>query len=401
MRTCFIHVGTHKTGTTSLQVLLNRHHTDLDNHQYLYPRTGRPPEAPDGHHNIAWEISSDSRFQRKHGAIDDLVDEILAASHNVILSSEDFECSIHHPAHFRQFIRRLQACHLAVKIVVYFRNHFDYTQSLYLEMLKFGVVKSFNEFVNEILDDGQFRWRDWIFPFCYTNLLTRLRAIEDIEVIARSYDRPKGGSVIVDCLSVFGLVSDTLGMDTSLRVNVRSNLVDAVGLFYESRKGTPMDGVEHYIIESLFRPLGDRRVDISEESKIRIVERFHDDMLPMDGIAEFDDANSPDVHLDPIEESLLMERVFSSDLPDQIATIARVFRTEHEIAPNERDLFAATCDSLTLERDHLIERCNTLVAQRDELAGECQALRNERQAILRSLSWKLTAPLRGMRSALR
>lgn len=64
IRTCFVHIGTHKTGTTSLQVALNRHCTELDGQYYLYPRTGRPTMAPDGHHNIAWEIAGDWRFQR-------------------------------------------------------------------------------------------------------------------------------------------------------------------------------------------------------------------------------------------------------------------------------------------------------------------------------------------------
>jgi len=276
-----------------------------------------------------------------HGTIDDLTTEIMAVPHHVILSSEDFECSIHHPERFQQFIRRLQACHLDVKIVIYFRNQVDYAQSLYLTMLQFGIVESFNEFVNDILDDGYFRWRDWTFSFCYRSLLTRLQAIEGVEVIVRSYDRPKDGSLIVDCLSVFGLVPDMLGIDTTVRANLRPNIVDAVGLFCTNRKGSSLDDVEKQVIGAMFGPLKDKRVGISTESKLRIVAKFRDakdDILPGEGSAASDEAkaNGPDVYLDRIEEALTMEGVFSSLLPDQIASLARAFRSGHDVALSER-----------------------------------------------------------------
>src|SRR5215203_3005331 len=93
-RRCFLHIGTHKTGSTSLQVLLYAHPTVLQAHGCLYPKTGRSPDSPAGHHDIAWEISGDARHQRAYGTIDDLAVEIASVPHDIILSSEDFECSI-------------------------------------------------------------------------------------------------------------------------------------------------------------------------------------------------------------------------------------------------------------------------------------------------------------------
>jgi hypothetical protein len=90
MRQCFIHVGTHKTGTTSLQRALSRHQETLRSRRYLYPRTSRPPQAPDGHHNVALEISGDRRFRSEYGTLEDLIAEIQGArDHHILLSSED------------------------------------------------------------------------------------------------------------------------------------------------------------------------------------------------------------------------------------------------------------------------------------------------------------------------
>lgn len=347
MRACFIHIGTHKTGTTSLQVTLNRHHSDLETLGYVYPRTGRPPEAPDGHHNIAWEIADDRRFQKKYGTLDDLITEVRRVPHNVILSREDFECSIHHRERFQEFIRRLQSCQLAVKIVVYFRNRVDYSQRLYLTMLNFGIVESSNQFLEEILRSGQFRWRDWIFPFCYKDLLTRLQAIKEIDVIVRSYDRPNDRSLIVDYLSIFGLDPTEVGIDTNIRTNVRSDIMNSVRLFCQNRKGAPLDRNEDQIIASLFAPLKDKSLDISNRSKRRIVERFRDSNEYV--ALRYEDVEflkHPDVSLDRVDETLWMETVFSSDLQHQIDGMATTFRAEHDVIVRGRDQLSVECHRL-------------------------------------------------------
>src|ERR1044072_876913 len=114
MRRCFLHLGTHKTGTTSLQALLNESYLKLRELGYLYPRAGRPPEVPFGHHNIAWEISGDRGFRAENGGIEDLLAEIKGVPHDVIISSEDFECSLGRDGALPEFIRQLQTCGLHV-----------------------------------------------------------------------------------------------------------------------------------------------------------------------------------------------------------------------------------------------------------------------------------------------
>jgi hypothetical protein len=163
MRTCVVHIGTHKTGTTSLQMASSRHSADLQRHNYLYPRTGRPPGAADGHHHIARELSGDRRFRPEYGAAADLLAEVRDSYQDVILSSEDFECSVLDPCGFEAFVRLLRANHFAIRVIVYLRNQVDYAQSLYQTMLPFGVPDSFGAFLGKILEDGRFCWQEWVF----------------------------------------------------------------------------------------------------------------------------------------------------------------------------------------------------------------------------------------------
>src|SRR5204862_1632178 len=72
-RELLLHVGTHKTGTTSLQVTLADLSADLAARGILYPETGR---VGAGHHNIAWGLVGDRRFDRGVGYLDELADEI-------------------------------------------------------------------------------------------------------------------------------------------------------------------------------------------------------------------------------------------------------------------------------------------------------------------------------------
>jgi len=55
-KTLFVHIGTHKTGTTSIQNFLRNHATSLNECGVFVPKSGTLDENS-GHHNIAWEMS--------------------------------------------------------------------------------------------------------------------------------------------------------------------------------------------------------------------------------------------------------------------------------------------------------------------------------------------------------
>jgi hypothetical protein len=323
-----VHIGTHRTATTSLQRTFSRHSEDLESHHCIYPRAGRPPEAPYGHHNIAWELSGDRRFRPGPGSIADLLAEIRDSCHDVLLSSEDFHCSVFDADGFEAFVRLLRANQLAVRVVVYLRNQVDYVQSLYPTLLLFDLPDTFDEFLRTILEDGRFCWKEWMFPICYRSLLTRLEAIEDMTVEVRSYDRPAHGSVIGDFFSILGLNPEALGVDSSVRSNGRDDLPRSAKLFCQNGKGTPLDGLEQRIVDCLCDSIETRPLRMSAASGFRIADRFRESneyVRSRYGI-DLTSAAETAAKMGELDAASTLEAIFSARFRRSVEGLANLFR---------------------------------------------------------------------------
>lgn len=147
MKRIFLHIGTHKTGTTSIQKFLANAENHLREDGILYPQSGRPNvehEAKYGHHVLAWAI----RKKKGVNHLDDwkrVIDEIdTAKEQTVVLSSEDFEtCTKEQIAHIGVLLESFE-----VHIVLFLRNPLDFLVSAYKQNIKSGkTAESFDEFV--------------------------------------------------------------------------------------------------------------------------------------------------------------------------------------------------------------------------------------------------------------
>jgi hypothetical protein len=319
MRRCFIHIGTHKTGTTSLQHTLSTHSHELEGFGYCYPRSGRPQMAPHGHHNIAWEISNDERFSQEVGSIDDLLTELADLPYDVILSSEDFECSAHHSEQFSLFVERLKRCRFDVKFIVYFRNQIEYAESLYLTMLLFELNTPYRKYIDEILESGKFCWRSWIFPFDYDEFLTRLRSIDGVELVVRSYDALEKGALVSNFLSILGLHSNGPDIIERIWLNERCSTTETVAAFYRNCVRRPLLASEQVALASLFRSAGSR-VEMNDQSKLDLIEKFDDSnrrLFIAYGIPEFEYMRPKRIRTES-SKGMSMEDIFSSGLRDAV-----------------------------------------------------------------------------------
>jgi hypothetical protein len=66
MKKIYIHCGFHKTGSTAVQIALSQNAERLRTEGYLYAHTGLVGDRMrQGHHNIAWELAGDRRFDRR------------------------------------------------------------------------------------------------------------------------------------------------------------------------------------------------------------------------------------------------------------------------------------------------------------------------------------------------
>jgi hypothetical protein len=373
MRRCFIHIGTHKTGTTALQIVFNRSRLLLVANDILYPTTGRPPEGPNGHHNLAWEISGDRRFRSEYGTIEDLEGLLATAGGVVVLSSEDFECSVYHEGGFDAFLQRLRSHGFQISIVVYLRHQADYAESLYQTMVTHGLPHAFSEFVETILESGRFSWQKWIFPFCYRDFLDRLEAFAETQVIVRSYDRLAHPPLIADfCIGVLGVEPGALGIDLGLRANARAPLIETLRAFCENRKGAALDLEELEVLASLARGLGSDSPPMSLAARRALTERFRDSnahVCARFGIPPWtEDRRRSSAYA----AATTLDGMFSEEIARTVLRTASVIR----------------------------EETSALRRERDSLAAEHASLREALSSMTASSSWRMTAPLRRARRAL-
>jgi hypothetical protein len=138
MRTVFLHIGTMKTGTTSLQEFLFNNEEFLRRNGFIYPQAGHLPPNPTipiehmGHHRLSLSI------QRRRGMIDegcwgDLLQELARSDADAaIISSETFEsCNENQVSKIYDYLNGYD-----VKIVICLRNQFDYLVSCYKQFVR-------------------------------------------------------------------------------------------------------------------------------------------------------------------------------------------------------------------------------------------------------------------------
>jgi hypothetical protein len=139
----YLHIGLHKTASTTLQNFLKNNKNVLFKFGYLYPESGM---VYSGNHNLAWHLSEDKRYRTQYGSWDDLHTEIAATSvDNIILSSEDFE--ILKPPKIKLLKSELKPDH--VKVIVYIRRQDALIQSVYAQQVKGGSKVKFEDFIKK------------------------------------------------------------------------------------------------------------------------------------------------------------------------------------------------------------------------------------------------------------
>lgn len=207
----FMHCGLHKTATTAIQFICAKHRRVLLANGILYPPYG--PLA--GHHNLAWELTADPRFNPNLITWRSTVGAIASFPGNTVLSSEDFESLLHRPEILVPIVEALQEAGREVCIIIYVRERARYIESLYLELLKHGYPAAFNEYHDEIIRTDFLAFRSWVYQFDLERVLTRLRTIPGLKIVMRRYYETPAQSAVPNFLSVIGLPPNTLGAATN------------------------------------------------------------------------------------------------------------------------------------------------------------------------------------------
>lgn len=318
MRACFLHVGTHKTGTTSIQEMLHTGQCRLLQHGFLYPTTGILP-GHSGHHNIAWQVREDRRFKSEFGTVEDLWLEIAVSDKDVILSSEDFECSFDN---LEEFIAGLESRgRREVAIIIYLRDQLSYAKSLYLELIWHDYHRTFKGFLSELITTRSIAWHDWRFPFDYRLMMSRLPSRANL--IVRPFDR--ASSVLNDFTSIFGLSPHDLGTDSEFRINKQKSILETLAKFYYNCTGKRCDTTRLITLWEGITNVDDVNCSIGHEGRVKLISTFAESNSWMD--TQFEMLTLSD--LSPHEpgwqpsstRSLDLETLFSTETLDRIGKL--------------------------------------------------------------------------------
>lgn len=199
--TLYVHVGTHKTGTSALQLFLSRNRRYLADHGLCYPTLGCTPEG--AHHYIANalkgppyplikpELSADEYLEGLRQA--------LLRQPRVLISSEIFMRLL--PGFKPRLVEdlsalaRLSGVAQRVRPILYLRLQEDYLESFYRQTVLEQVKLSPEEFVAQ-------RYLD------YREICEQLERVFGAgSPIVRIYDASQfvDGDLFVDFLSIFAI----------------------------------------------------------------------------------------------------------------------------------------------------------------------------------------------------
>jgi hypothetical protein len=151
-RVCIIHVGTHKTATTSLQIFLAENAERLRTVSTIFPRSGWHGVLP-GHHELAWELLASDRSPQLDALLEELRESDCATA---ILSSEDLSLLYARPHALRVLAEGIRAAGYTPKILLYVRAQGPYAESMYAERVKHDHVRPTGAYLAEILREGRY-----------------------------------------------------------------------------------------------------------------------------------------------------------------------------------------------------------------------------------------------------
>jgi hypothetical protein len=227
---CYLHIGTHKTGTTSLQAFLSRHEHWFARRGVHYTRTGRTQL---GNHNLAWQLYGDPRFERRFGTVEALHDELRRTRSPIVaISSEDL-CLLHDlPDAIEQLTTTVERAGFEPVVVLDVRPQVDYVESLYASYARFAgrhpsftslPVRSFDDYANEGLWTGKVTsFRSTLLE--YDVLVDAFAAVVGHDkIIVRPYTADAPSSALLESwLNVFGTSLDPSSMRRINSANVEA-----------------------------------------------------------------------------------------------------------------------------------------------------------------------------------
>lgn len=152
-QTLIVHSGTFKTGSTSIQMFLDRNTERLASVGVLYPSSGRHESVK--HTNLTAELKEWQAFTPSHGGLGEILDELETSSARVGIVSEE-SLSLLGPTEMQKIGRECERRGVAVTWIHYVREQADFLNAFYVER----VMTMRPDFV-DVIDRPFEEFRSW------------------------------------------------------------------------------------------------------------------------------------------------------------------------------------------------------------------------------------------------
>ncbi|HEX3230055.1 MAG TPA: hypothetical protein VHQ95_13860 [Pyrinomonadaceae bacterium] len=207
-RICYIHIGPHKTGTSSIQWFLQENRAELLKYGYFVPETATRHGA---HHPIARMLCGQELPDHQRSVAAKFTRGLIETPcEAVVISSEALEGLLRNRDHAKIFFTLIRELNLEPKLVVFPRNQSQRINSSYSSGIKtFRLSGSFETFVQGVTQG---------FAFRYSPLI-ELADAYNAELIARPFTGETiGRGVVPEFLLAIGINSSQF-RNTRIRRN--------------------------------------------------------------------------------------------------------------------------------------------------------------------------------------
>ncbi len=213
-RLCYIHVGPHKSGTTSIQWFLQENRAELSKHGYFVPESETKRGA---HHTLAEWLTGLDVGEHREPLVSRSIRAIAETpAETIIISSEALAGLLRNRQHTESFFNRVRELNLEPKLILFPRNQPQWINSSYASSVKsFRRSDSFERGVLGFAQSPAARFSRWI----------DLAETHNAELIARPFTKEiLRRGVIPEFLRSIGITSSEF-RDREVRRN------EAVGPF--------------------------------------------------------------------------------------------------------------------------------------------------------------------------
>jgi hypothetical protein len=225
-KTIFLHIGTFKTGTSSIQQYLHTHAEELEAQGYFVPRGQLI-----GHHDLPLSlIKRYTPFRAEwpsfSGDSESIWGGVLSQietsrCEKIVISSENF-CDLvnEHVRRQGEQLRNALKSYLQpykIRVIVYLRKLDAYAQSMYGEVVKVSTKwASLDDMVRTYIKHDSIH----VHPSRYLDFYADAFGKENVTVKLYSSETLRGGDVVMDFLRTIGVKVQEDIMDRKLQANV-------------------------------------------------------------------------------------------------------------------------------------------------------------------------------------